>query len=318
MPALFIRLWPLSLAFLCGCQFFGSLDHSLGFIDPPRISVNVAADSVLFAVIGDYGRAGENEEAVAELVKGWDPDFILTTGDNNYQYGEYATLYQNIGQYYCDFIYNFDAPEEYRCQGKAFAEETMRFFPSPGNHDELGPLGLEPYLNYFTLPGEEQYYSFSWGDVAFYSLNSLESADYEIQKQWLAAEIKRSQKAFQVVYFHHPPFSPGGHGDSEYMQWDFHQWGVNMVLSGHDHIYARMQHSGEDGLHYIVNGTGGKSLYSCDEDYASAGLNLLNCYDSHYGAMRCTADSTQMIMEFYGIDDPKLPMDRLVIQRESP
>ena len=102
------------------------------------------------------------------------------------------------------------------------------------------------------------------------------------------------------------------------MQWDFYQWGVDVVLSGHDHIYARLQHSGEDGLHYIVNGTGGKSLYSCDEDYATAGLELLHCYDNNFGAMRCTADSTQMIMEFYAIDDPELPLDRLVIQKESP
>ena len=318
MPILKIRLLPFLLAFLYGCHVPGIRELPYGIIEPPQLSVDVTADSVLFAVIGDYGRAGENEEAVANMVKGWNPDFILTTGDNNYQYGEYATLKQNIGQYYCDFIYNFDAPEEYRCQGRAMEDELNRFFPSPGNHDELGPYDLEPYLNYFSLPGEELFYAFSWGDVAFYSINSLSSADLEKQARWLAGEIRRSPKAFQVVYFHHPPYSPGNHGDADYMQWDFSRWGVDVVLAGHDHIYARMELQGEEGLHYIVNGTGGKSLYSCDERYANEGVEVLKCFDSDFGAMRCLADSTRLIMEFYAIDDPTQPLDRLEILNNSP
>jgi len=312
-----IYLLPFLLVFLYGCHIPGIGGLHYGIIEPPLISVDVAADSVLFAIIGDYGKAGDNEAAVANMVKAWEPDFILTTGDNNYQYGEYATLKQNIGDYYCDYIHNFDAPEEFRCQGKAMKEEVNRFFPSPGNHDELGPLDLEPYLNYFSLPGEELYYAFTWGDVAFYSINSLSSADMETQRKWLAGEINRSPKAFQVVYFHHPPFSPGNHGDTDYMQWDFSQWGVDVVLSGHDHIYARLEHSAQEGLHYIVNGVGGKSLYSCHEAYAEEGVEVLNCMDGHYGAMRCTADSTRLIMEFYAIDDPSRPLDRLEILNDS-
>jgi len=306
------------LAFLYGCRIPGIGEPSYGIIEPPQISVDVVADSVLFAIIGDYGKAGENEEAVANMVKTWEPDFILTTGDNNYQYGQYATLKENIGQYYCDYIYNFDAPEEYQCQGRAMEEGLNRFFPSPGNHDELGPYELEPYLNYFSLPGEELSYAFTWGDVAFYSINSLSSADLEKQAGWLAAEVRKSPKAFQVVYFHHPPYSPGNHGDTDYMQWDFSAWGVDVVLSGHDHIYARMKLTGEQGLHYIINGTGGKSLYSCDEDYAEEGVEVMRCFDGHYGAMRCLADSTRLLMEFYGIDDPSRPLDRLLILNDSP
>jgi len=318
MPVSKIYMMPLLLTFLYGCHIPGIGEHSYGIIKPPQISIDVVADSLVFAVIGDYGKAGENEESVADMVKGWNPDFILTTGDNNYQYGEYATLHQNIGQYYCDYIFNFDAPEEYQCQGRAMEEELNRFYPSPGNHDELGPYDLEPYLNYFSLPGEELYYTFTWGDVAFYSINSLSSADMEAQASWLAGEIKRSRKAFQVVYFHHPPYSPGLHGGTDRMKWEFAQWGVDVVLSGHDHIYSRMELQGQEGLHYIVNGVGGKSLYSCDEDYAEEGVELLNCFDDHFGAMRCSADSTRLVMEFYTIDDPDQPVDRLVIRKNLP
>ena len=53
------------------------------------VAINSKAFSqVKFAAIGDYGLAGPNELAVANLVKSWNPDFIITTGDNNYPAGK--------------------------------------------------------------------------------------------------------------------------------------------------------------------------------------------------------------------------------------
>ena len=40
-----------------------------------------------FAVIGDYGIDSEAEARVARMVSGWNPDFVITTGDNNYPVG---------------------------------------------------------------------------------------------------------------------------------------------------------------------------------------------------------------------------------------
>ncbi|PYV85585.1 MAG: alkaline phosphatase, partial [Acidobacteria bacterium] len=58
--------------------------------------------TVRFAVIGDYGTAGQNELDVSSLVKSWNPDFIITVGDNNYPDGWASTIDRNIGQYYHD------------------------------------------------------------------------------------------------------------------------------------------------------------------------------------------------------------------------
>src|SRR5437868_2739834 len=44
------------------------------------------------AVIGDYGTAGTPERDVAALVKSWNPDVIITTGDNNYETGAASTI----------------------------------------------------------------------------------------------------------------------------------------------------------------------------------------------------------------------------------
>src|SRR5262249_3475785 len=75
-----------------------------------------------FAVIGDCGLAGEPEQAVATLVKSWSPDFILSTGDNNYPDGAAETLDANVGQYYYDFIYPYTGQ-----YGRSVAPN--RFFP---------------------------------------------------------------------------------------------------------------------------------------------------------------------------------------------
>ena len=59
-----------------------------------------AGTTVRFAHIGDYGSSSSNENRVANLVKGWNPDFIVTDGDNNYPNGAASTIDQNIGQFY--------------------------------------------------------------------------------------------------------------------------------------------------------------------------------------------------------------------------
>ncbi len=302
---------------VAGCSIF--LAHfwscnTLGIIEPPGIITAVGADTIVFAVIGDYGKESDSEKAVADLVKSWQPDFILTTGDNNYQTGDYSTLHQNIGQYYCDYIYNYDAPPEYQCLGRAFEDKVNRFFPSPGNHDGAGALDLEPYLNYFTLPGKESYYSFTWGNAVFFSINSLASSDLETQRLWLEAELAKTGDKFKIVYFHYPPYSPGSHGDSEQMQWNFLEWGADLVVSGHDHIYARMEKEGEEGLYYIVNGLGGRSIYTCNAARLDPAVASIICYNENYGAMRCKVTFDRLEVAFYSISDPESPVDWFSIE----
>jgi hypothetical protein len=63
--------------------------------------------SITFAAIGDYGSNESSELDVANLVKSWNPDFIITLGDNNYPDGEASTIDANIGKYYHEFIYPY-------------------------------------------------------------------------------------------------------------------------------------------------------------------------------------------------------------------
>jgi len=130
----------------------------------------VAPSTTTFAVIGDYGQAGPSESEVAALVQGWNPNLILTTGDNNYDTGSAATIDANVGQYYHNFISPY--------LGSYGAGATSnRFFPTLGHHDwgnaYPDPTGDQPYLNYFTgLPGNGRHYTFTAGPVQFFALDS--------------------------------------------------------------------------------------------------------------------------------------------------
>src|SRR6266566_1061443 len=95
-----------------------------------------------------------NENRVANLVKGWNPDFIVTDGDNNYPNGQASTIDQNIGQYYHSYIGNYKG-------SWGAGSTTNRFWPALGNHD--WDSGDQPYLDYFTLPNNERYYNVVFG-----------------------------------------------------------------------------------------------------------------------------------------------------------
>jgi tartrate-resistant acid phosphatase type 5 len=276
-------------------------------IPPSGIQVHVAADSILFAAIGDFGDNSSSEAQVSHLISNLNPDFIISLGDNNYDKGSSTTIVQNIGNYYGDFIYNFDAPSEWQCLGNASVAQQNRFFPCPGNHDYAGSQELLPYLNYFTLPGNEVYYHFSWGPVNFYSLDS--NRDIDEQEQWLEQQLAMNSNSYHVVFFHHPPYSTGDHGNQEFMQWDFD--GVDLVLSGHDHIYERHLPLTLPNPVYIVNGLGGKSKRTCYETSLETNAFSSFCYDDNYGALLISANSNSMKVQFVNIDG--LVIDEIVI-----
>ncbi len=248
---------------------------------------------VRVAVIGDYGLAGPDEQAVADLVKGWQPDLIITTGDNNYWSGEAATIDANIGQYYHEFIHPYTG-------SYGPGADTNRFFPSLGNHD-LDTEDGAAYFAYFTLPGNERYYDFTWGPVRFFALNSdpreLDGvSSTSVQAAWLQNRLATSSSCWNLVYFHHAPYSSGAvHGNSDWMQWPFPTWGADAVLSGHDHTYERVVFNS---FPYFVNGLGGCSRY----DFAIPVPGSEVRYNASYGAMLVTASQVTITYQFVATD----------------
>ncbi|MBK7824133.1 metallophosphoesterase [Nannocystis sp.] len=243
--------------------------------------------SVRFAVIGDFGLDIQPTRDVAAMVRGWAPDFVATVGDNNYFTGSADTIDVNIGKHYHAFI----AP--YRGSYGAGAAEN-RFFPCPGNHDWDGG-SLEPYFDYFELPGNERYYRVRRGPVELFSLDSDPRepegvAPGTTQGLWLEAALADSDASFKVVLMHHPPRSSGYHRDAVWMQWPFAAWGADLLLTGHDHDYERIV---ADGVPQIVLGTGGAAL----RPFTIETVGSQRGHADTYGALRITADETRMVID---------------------
>jgi tartrate-resistant acid phosphatase type 5 len=265
---------------------------------PTRMLDTPAPGALRFAVIGDFGSGSANEAAVADLVRRWNPNFVVTVGDDRYGKRDYDAA---VGRFYCDYLK--DAGQGKNCHGGASA--INRFFPALGNHDYSDGRGLAEYLGYFTLPGsgittgsrtgQERYYDFIQGPVHFFVLDSLSAlvsrADMAAQKKWLEAGLKASSTPWQVVLLHHAPFSSSSHGSTAAMQWPYEAWGADAVLAGHDHTYERLQIGM---IPYFVNGLGGMSRYSFKKPVAGSQVR----YNADYGALLVTATDTELNYEF--------------------
>ena len=239
-----------------------------------------------FAIISDIHGATTDTYEVSLLVKSWEPEFIITAGDNHY--GTYSTIDNQVGQFYSDFIYPYTG---------AFGtgDTVNRFFPSLGNHD-YDSTGFFYYLQYFQLPGNERYYDFVRGNVHFFAVNcNYAEPDgntaTSLQADWLRSRLAASTSHFNVVYFHFPPYSSSHHGSTPFMQWPFKQWGASIVFSGHDHNYERLL---VDSFPYIVCGLGGGPLYNVYDSLP--GSLFHNC--SYHGALLANANADSLVFEF--------------------
>lgn len=267
----------------------------------------VPAAQITVGIIGDYGAAysgavgTSNEQSVANLVKSWNPDFIITTGDNNYPNGEASTIDTNIGQFFHEFIYPY--------VGTYGAGATSnRFFPCIGNHEwPLGVSYLAPYLAYFVLPNNERYYNFRAGPAEFFAVVSDQqepdgATNNSTQALWLSNALATSTAPWRIVYFHESPYSSGIlHGSythqADNMLWPFTEWGASVIYAGHNHLYERIY---TNSLNYVTIGLGGDRI---DSFYSPVLPGSLARYNTTYGAGRLIVTETNLISQFINISN---------------
>jgi hypothetical protein len=240
------------------------------------------------------------------MVASWHPDFVITTGDNNYPLGEASTIDVNIGKHYAQFIGNYRG-----AYGPGSA--TNRFWPSPGNHDwDTGTL--EPYLNYFTLPGNGRYYDVVVGPVHLFALDSDPRepdgmTEDSVQARWLEATMTASSACFQVAYFHHPAYSSSMHGSTVAMRWPFEAWGADAVFAGHDHVYER---SRSGGIRHFTIGTSGAEAYGFGTPLPESEAR----FAGERGALLVTVREDGMWFQFFA--DDRREIDSFALYKACP
>ena len=281
----------LALIIGAGIVLFWLAGRNIYAVDVPiTASPTDCGSGMRLAVIGDYGIAGPPEADVAAMVDRWGVDAIVTVGDNNYLNGAADTIDANIGQYYHAYI----APYQGTYGAGA---EVNRFFPALGNHDWHAD-DAAPYLAYFTLPGNERYYTVRRGPVEFFILDSDDhepdgvTAD-SVQGQWLRAQLAASDAPWKLVILHHAPYTSSLRRNSNpTLQWPFAAWGALAVIAGHDHLYERLQ---AEGIFYMVNGAGGKDLYA----FGPPETGSLVRYNQDYGAQLINATEQCLNLTFF-------------------
>lgn len=179
---------------------------------------------------------------LAGKVKETAPDLVINVGD-----------FVESGERMSDWRIFFDAERELLANAP--------FYPVLGNHEQNSPL----YFSLLSLPGNKRWYSFDSGPVHFVALDVVFSG-YRLgseQYTWLEQDLKETSRPWKIVYFHFPPYSfsayrPGIEAVRRTLPPLFERYGVQLVLSGHDHYYQRNQ---VNGLTYIVTGGGGAPLH---------------------------------------------------------
>jgi len=126
-------------------------------------------------------------------------------------------------------------------------------YPSIGNHDVrteyAKPLLEQVYLPANSADGSEHFYSFQRGNCLFIALDSNQDlSSASLQYAWLEDELQRNTSDWVICYFHHPMYSDSEHGDEvdgarnllrANLAPLFEEYGVDIVLTGHDHSYQR-------------------------------------------------------------------------------
>jgi tartrate-resistant acid phosphatase type 5 len=245
-----------------------------------------------FAVIGDYGVDDKSEHRVSALVKRWDPDYVVTVGDNNYEEGGADTIDENVGKYFAKYIGGYAGD-----YGEGSKEN--RFWPSVGNHDWTPDGSVQPYVDYFdALPNNKRYYDFVVGQIHFFVVDSdrhePDGITFDsVQGHWIQQRMLAATECFKVVVFHHPPFSSGNPRFTETkMRWPFREWGADLVMSGHQHNYERME---VDGVTYLIVGLGGADNRF---DFFETQPGSVVRYNAEFGALHVNVSDGELAFEF--------------------
>jgi hypothetical protein len=223
--------------------------------EPATFVAAPAADRPLrFIVYGDMRAPGHaaHAQVVAGILREH-PSLVLNTGDLVAVGGE-----ESAWQRYFEITAAMGA--------------VAPVAPALGNHEAYVGGSAKSWALFglksaASVPGTG-YTSFDWGGAHFVIIDS--NHPDRAQRDWLerdlaAAHHRHARAIFTVL--HDGPWSHGVHGGSRTMERTFAPvmaaGGVDVLFSGHDHLYERGVGSTPRGtLPYVVSGGGGAPLYN--------------------------------------------------------
>ncbi len=246
----------------------------------------------ILAATGDGASGEPNADTVTDLIAGWNPNLFLYLGDV-YNDGT-ETEFQNW----------------YGTGNNRYSRLRSITNPTVGNHEYQG-LQAPDYFDYWdNVP---HYYSFDTAGWHFINLDSTGQYDQTLpgtaQYDWLVDDLDSNTAVCTIAYFHHPVYNIGAEGESPRMNdiWTLlADYGVDIVLTGHDHDYQRwyaLNGQGEldpNGMTEFVVGTGGHGI----QDFIKTDSRMavgFNTPPTAFGALRMELNQDGAAFQFVNI-----------------
>lgn len=194
-----------------------------------------------------------------------------------------------------------------------------------GNHEQ----NSSNYFDFYSLPGNESWYSIDYGNLHIIGLDSnIRLDEGSPQLNWLIEDLKKTTKEqWVLVFFHHPMFSAhptrGVNINRWWWQPIFQEYGVDLAVAGHDHHYLRCHPIGDlaDGgkrtVQHFTSGGGGAGLYPVyDWPWVAKAQSIHNVtmvdFDGDQLTLRAYSEHGDMIDETVIVKDAPIPPDRFV------
>jgi len=250
---------------------------------PPTQPILAQTETTNIAIITDFGVASTDPmlSAIASLIYTWEPEAIVTAGDNYHHRDPTCNSFASCTELFSTYI----------------AQE--RFFPAYGNHDAM--VGASTYSSFFNyLPTDPSpnslYYDVLLGNIHFWVLDGNVNLSSSGQEAWLAANAPDQTAAWNIAVVHQAPYSTGYYGDMAVAQIPYENYGIDFVISGHNHHYERLE---KNGVRYFIAGYGHGSATSgrgCVAGKTTAATSEICTNDGGY--MQITATDTEITFTF--------------------
>ena len=270
-----------------------------------------------FLAVADMGR-NSNSITISNLMARRAASFTVGAGDYWYSDDE-----NNVDRWF-----NINQP----------LMSQAPFMPARGNHEGGNHETAYPnrYTTRFALPPPENYYSFRYGGAHFLVVDT--NIDYtpgSVQRSFIESDLQAAASdpavRWTFAIHHHPPFS-----SSTYQSLTvrgqlsplYDRWGVDVVISGHAHLYERTfpvkstgtvastdtsEYTNPGAPIYMVTGGGGASpppgQVKCSSTTQSWSVKCLEVFE--FLEFR----TTPLTIELSAIDSSGLVFDRFTLRR---
>lgn len=262
------------------------------------------------------------EYATATQVEQMRPNLVALLGDEQYQVGKLSDFQRSFDKTYGAFKF-LQRPSPGNHEYYAYTKHG-------DNEAAQNGTGYFSYYNGTTANGairpqgqagdyNKGWYSYNLGAWHVISLNAeCNSETFKhncnpkqgllgLETQWLARDLASNHAKCTLAYWHQPTFSStGGSGDGTYARFASNEGGAadtwwkllyshhaDLVLNGHEHVYARFRPMAPNGtvdtkrgITQMIVGTGGEDLDTLSSAADLTKAHVVTGQDTAYGVMK--------------------------------